>query len=106
MPMSSEENETELNVYDVVDISDDDVPSIGDVIELGKSEEREAVYSKVVRKKDERENLVGFDCEECQKFYDALGGDIDKEVMVQLCSKHRAVKAPPSTPPWYWDTNI
>ena len=54
-------------------------------------------YQEVVRKRDERMDLPGHDCEECRKFLDALeaaGGHIDRDEIINQCSRHRSRHKP------------
>ena len=70
-----------------------------------KTEDAPFAYQEVVRKRDERMALPGHDCEECRKFLDAMeaaGGDIDREEIINNCSRHRSKHKPMSTPPHYW----
>jgi hypothetical protein len=70
-----------------------------------KTEDAPFAYQEVVRKRDERMDLPGHDCEECRKFLDAMeaaGGDIDREEIINNCSRHRSKHKPMSTPPHYW----
>eukprot|EP00579_Thalassiosira_antarctica_P009476 CAMPEP_0201919124 /NCGR_PEP_ID=MMETSP0903-20130614/8109_1 /ASSEMBLY_ACC=CAM_ASM_000552 /TAXON_ID=420261 /ORGANISM="Thalassiosira antarctica, Strain CCMP982" /LENGTH=900 /DNA_ID=CAMNT_0048455587 /DNA_START=108 /DNA_END=2810 /DNA_ORIENTATION=+ len=60
-------------------------------------------YQEVVRGRDKRAALPGHDCEECRKFFDALGKGYDTGQMVMECSRHRARHVPPSTPPNFWN---
>jgi DNA endonuclease activator SAE2/CtIP C-terminus len=57
-------------------------------------------YVEIVRNKAEREAMTGYACEQCQKFYDAVG---DGKRLVQECSRHRHRHAPGSTPPGLWN---
>lgn len=63
---------------------------------LEKTEE-DFAYQEVVRKRDERMDLPGHDCEECRKFLDAVevaGGDIDRAEIINKCSRHRSRHKP------------
>ena len=54
-------------------------------------------YKEVVRKRAERSCLPAHDCEECKKFFDALealGGNIDRDEIINNCSRHRARHKP------------
>lgn len=54
-------------------------------------------YQEVVRKRAERMALPGHDCEECRKFLDALeaaGGHIDRDEIINQCSRHRSRHKP------------
>jgi len=59
-------------------------------------------YQEVVRGRANRQALPGHECEECRKWFDAVGGAYDRADMVKECSRHRALHAPPSTPEDYW----
>ena len=52
---------------------------------------------KVVRGKREREGLEGFECGQCEMFYQITGIKPDK------CSKHKMFKPPSDTPDGFWD---
>lgn len=54
----------------------------------------------VIRKKDDRARLEGFDCEECEKLYKALKG-YDHRTF-QACTRHRAKHVPTDTPENFW----
>ncbi|WOK92587.1 protein gamma response 1 isoform X2 [Canna indica] len=68
-------------------------------------------YVEPVRKKAERENLKGVECQQCKKFYDAVlpGGDNNPNQMNRRCEHHDAVSrhryrfAPPMTPEGFWN---
>lgn len=65
-------------------------------------------YSAVVRKKDEREKLNGYACEECRRYYqsDNLTEERLREVLKQ-CSRHRHESSPPpSTPEGFWNLDF
>jgi len=54
-------------------------------------------YQEVVRKRDDRMALPGHDCDECRKFLDAIeaaGGDIDRDEIINKCSRHRSRHKP------------
>lgn len=59
-------------------------------------------YQEVVRGRANRQALPGHECEECRKWFDAVGNGYDRADMVKECSRHRALHAPPSTPEDYW----
>ena len=59
-------------------------------------------YQEVVRGRANRQALPGHECEECRKWFDAIGKGYDRADMVKECSRHRALHAPPSTPEDYW----
>ncbi|KAK9808228.1 hypothetical protein WJX73_000518 [Symbiochloris irregularis] len=83
-------------------------------------------YREVVRRKDEREALQGFDCENCKRFYQAISswgpmanlpapscghavtGDLARgptaaKALIQDASRHRHQWQPPATPSGFWD---
>ncbi|RWW01566.1 hypothetical protein GW17_00035388 [Ensete ventricosum] len=68
-------------------------------------------YVEPVRKKTERENLKGVECQQCKKFYDAvlLGDDGNPDHVNRRCehhdgvSRHRYRYAPPMTPEGFWN---
>ncbi|CAK4548651.1 unnamed protein product [Aphanomyces euteiches] len=57
-------------------------------------------YIEVVRKRDERLALPGHACEECEKYYAALGEGFEGQR--DACSRHRAAWEPYSTPDDFW----
>ncbi|CAI5709069.1 unnamed protein product [Peronospora destructor] len=61
-------------------------------------------YIEVVRNREERKALLGHDCIECKKYYDALGeiGTIDAAAQKHKCSRHRARFEPYQTPDDFW----
>ncbi|CAI5717115.1 hypothetical protein KXD40_007418 [Peronospora effusa] len=61
-------------------------------------------YIEVVRNKEERKALLGHDCIECKKYYDALGeiGTVDAAAQKHKCSRHRARFEPYQTPDDFW----
>lgn len=66
-------------------------------------------YVEPVRRKVERENLKGIECQQCKKFYDAVLPDGDKAANTTRCehhdgvSRHRYRYAPPLTPEGFWN---
>jgi len=63
----------------------------------------------VVRKKDERAALPGYECSDCEAFYKALedaGVDVDKQRILNNCSRHKHLYEPPSTPPDFWNVSF
>ncbi len=61
-----------------------------------------------VRKKEDREKLIGFSCKECDKFYagDNLT-DEQRQNVLQKCSRHRGeFKPPPSSPQNIWKVDL
>jgi len=67
---------------------------------------RKFKYQEVVRNKEERAALPAFECDQCRKFYEALGEGVDRNKMVQHCSRHRARDEVPDTPPDYWQMSF
>lgn len=63
-----------------------------------------------VRGKEERKKLYGFDCPECQEYYQQkLEEGLTKDQILMLmnkCSKHRGLFKPPLTPERFWDADI
>lgn len=60
-----------------------------------------------VRGKDKRQQLKGFDCKECEKYYSALGlSDEEKKERLKQCSRHRATHIPPATPANFWELDF
>ena len=63
-----------------------------------------------VRGKEERKKLFGFDCPECQEYYQQkLEEGLTKDQILMLmnkCSKHRGLFKPPLTPERFWDADI
>ena len=63
-----------------------------------------------VRKKEERKKLLGFDCTECQEYYQSKleeGWTKDQILTHQnKCSRHRGLFKPPLTPEKFWDPLI
>ncbi|KAG6420220.1 hypothetical protein SASPL_116740 [Salvia splendens] len=106
---------TKLNVVNShLDDSDDQTQDIGAEAKsnkVHKSPPRAGPsgfkYVEPVRKKSDRENLKGFECKQCKKFYDAVLPGTDKES--SRCehhngvSRHRYKYAPPSTPEGFWN---
>lgn len=61
------------------------------------------------RKKFERELMQGYVCENCRRFYNALGfTEKQKQNLIQLCSRHRLPKGvkPPKDPDNFWNMNF
>ena len=63
-----------------------------------------------VRKKKERKQLIGFDCKQCEHYYqsrldDGFTND-QVEEMKNRISKHRGLFKPPLTPERFWDPDI
>ncbi|ETV67827.1 hypothetical protein H257_16063 [Aphanomyces astaci] len=57
-------------------------------------------YIEVVRKRDERMALPGHACDECARYYAALGDEFDGDQFA--CSRHRAKWEPYATPEDFW----
>jgi len=64
----------------------------------------------VVRGRDERKKLRGFDCYECEEYYKSKLEEGYSEEQVQKmmndCSKHRGKYKPPLTPEKFWDPEM
>ncbi|KAI0502353.1 hypothetical protein KFK09_017301 [Dendrobium nobile] len=66
-------------------------------------------YVEPVRRKIERDNLKGVECQQCKKFYDAVLPDGGKAANTMRCehhdgvSRHRYRYAPPLTPEGFWN---
>lgn len=63
-----------------------------------------------VRKKEDRQKLDGWECEQCKNYYAVVGDNLttaEKKQRLKLCSKHRD-KYPvcSTTPPGYWDIKL
>ncbi|GKV43398.1 hypothetical protein SLEP1_g50690 [Rubroshorea leprosula] len=80
-------------------------------IQIG--DKRNFKYVEPIRKKSERENLKGFECNQCKKFYDAVlddgsrNNDSNKHNIRcehhQGVSRHRYKYNPPLTPEGFWN---
>lgn len=76
-------------------------------IEVG--DKREFKYVAPIRKKSERENLKGFECNQCKKFYDAVLDDGSNKQQNTRCEHHQGVSRhrykynPPLTPEGFWN---
>lgn len=73
--------------------------------------QKKSKYVEVVRKKSDRENLPGHECDECYKYFAALEqqgicSPSSKAEMLQKCSRHKSRCTPPSTPDGFWDLSI
>ncbi|KAF9616417.1 hypothetical protein IFM89_029671 [Coptis chinensis] len=105
-----------------VDSSDDETQDMGmgaelvpqkQRISITKAGDRNFKYVEPVRKKSERENLKGFECKQCKKFYDAVlpnnGKNGENNNTNSRCehhdgvSRHRYRYLPPSTPEGFWN---
>ena len=65
-------------------------------------------YSLTVRKKEDRDKLRGFTCDDCKRYYET-----DKlsprrlDVVLNRCSRHREISTPPpTTPPHFWELDF
>ena len=58
-------------------------------------------YVESIRKKADREKLRGFACNECKKFYDAIG--MDSTEICNHVSRHRYKFTPSSSDSEYWN---
>ncbi|PIA48520.1 hypothetical protein AQUCO_01400835v1 [Aquilegia coerulea] len=82
-------------------------------ISITRTGDRGFKYVEPVRKKSDRENLKGFECKQCKKFYDAVipdkGKNDDNNNTNFRCehhegvSRHRFKYVPPSTPEGFWN---
>ncbi|KAF5198583.1 gamma response [Thalictrum thalictroides] len=82
-------------------------------ISITRTGDRGFKYVEPVRKKSDRENLKGFECKQCKKFYDAVipdkGKNADNNNTNFCCehhegvSRHRFKYVPPSTPEGFWN---
>jgi hypothetical protein len=73
------------------------------------SEEPGYKYKEVVRDRDKRRAMKGFECDQCREFYEALakgGKDFNREEMVCKHSRHRSNHAPDLTPDGFWDLSF
>lgn len=65
-------------------------------------------FSEVVRKKNDREKLNGYDCRECRQYY--AGDNLTEEqlkLVLKNCSKHRHQSTPPpDTPEDFWEVGF
>ncbi|KAL5705863.1 hypothetical protein ACHQM5_024100 [Ranunculus cassubicifolius] len=80
-------------------------------ISITKPGDKNFKYVEPVRKKSDRDNLKGFECKQCQKFYDAVLPENSKngETGTFRCehhdgvSRHRYKYVPPMTPEGFWN---
>ena len=69
-------------------------------------------FTEPIRKKDDRAQLPGFTCHECEKFYKlmveqgVIDSDSQKQTFLNKCSRHKAQYTPPSTPDGFWDLSL
>jgi len=64
-----------------------------------------AVEKNRPRTREHRAQLVGHDCPECRSFL-RDEPDASRRAILLRHSRHRAEKAPPQTPPGYWDLSF
>lgn len=50
-----------------------------------------------MKRRNHRENLKGYCCAQCEKFYKLAELDLSE------ISRHRYEETPPTTPPGFWD---
>jgi len=69
-----------------------------------------AYVGEVVRSKEDRKQLYGFDCRECEEYYkQKLEEGLTKDQIMKVlnnCSRHRGYFKPPLTPEKFWDADI
>jgi len=69
-----------------------------------------AYIGEVVRSKEERQKLNGFDCRECGEYYQSkIEEGLTKDQIMKVlnkCSKHRGYFKPPLTPDKFWEADI
>jgi len=69
-----------------------------------------AYVGEVVRSKEGRKQLYGFDCRECEEYYHMkLEEGFSKDQIMKMlnkCSRHRGNFKPPLTPEKFWDADI
>lgn len=68
-------------------------------------------YKEVVRGKNAREVLKGFDCEQCGGFFNAVlegkGSDLyNRNDLICKCSRHRSKWSPDKTPQDFWEMSF
>ncbi|KAK7863922.1 hypothetical protein R5R35_014486 [Gryllus longicercus] len=88
-----------------------DVNDSFDCLKKGEESPKYKYRGATVRKKSERQQLSGWDCENCRKYFEAAGGgDITEEERKKImdrCSRHRDKHpARPRTPPGFWDAEF
>ncbi|XP_057320226.1 DNA endonuclease RBBP8 [Microplitis mediator] len=113
----------ELKELEVVNISDWDTDTSSDkwpstplkkrvpvdsfdrIPEKKKTSPQNAYKGDVVRKKDERAKLRGWDCSDCEKYYNTIGlSEKEKRERKNQCSRHRSkFNERYYTPPGFWD---
>ncbi|XP_020591334.1 protein gamma response 1 [Phalaenopsis equestris] len=93
---------------DVLDLNSETMPERCPISMVGPSN-KGFKYVEPVRRKSERENLKGIECQQCKKFYDAVLPDGGKAANTMRCehhdgvSRHRYRYAPPLTPEGFWN---
>lgn len=91
----------------VIDDSDDQTQDVKADAKSNKAVTSGFKYVEPVRKKSDRENLKGFECKQCKKFYDAVlpgAGETPRRCEHhEGVSRHRYRYAPPSTPEGFWN---
>uniref|UniRef100_A0A0N5AB21 SAE2 domain-containing protein n=1 Tax=Syphacia muris TaxID=451379 RepID=A0A0N5AB21_9BILA len=61
----------------------------------------------IVRRKNERKLLHGFECPCCSQYYDALGLDpVERQHRIDQVSRHRYINSVPKTPENYWEVKM
>jgi len=69
-----------------------------------------AYIGEVVRSKEARQKLNGFDCRECGEYYQSkIEEGLTKDQIMKVlnkCSKHRGYFKPPLTPDKFWEADI
>ena len=65
-------------------------------------------YHEVVRNKDERACMDGYDCPECANFINAVcdPNHFDKAAFMKVCSRHKSRHAPTQTPDNFWEMDF
>jgi len=93
-------------------------PGRGNPDKTPEKEEKEIKTVEVVRGKFAREKLPAFTCEQCEKFYTAIGRPVPEGKPGEACahcpgsnrmndwSRHRAKWAPPPEPVGFWDLDL
>ena len=76
-----------------------------------RSEEPSYKYHEVVRNKEKRRAMKGYECEQCREFYDAIKkgdhkGEFNRQEMVCKHSRHRSNHTPELTPKGFWNIDF
>jgi len=83
---------------------------LGDELDQEQVKPNFAYVGEVVRTKEARKQLYGFDCRECEEYYHMkLEEGLTKDQIMKVlnkCSKHRGYFKPPLTPEKFWDADI